>query len=217
LNTPRLITDSNGNAVWQWDNTDPFGDNIPNQSPNGTGNQFVFNLRFPGQYYDVETGLFQNGYRDYDPATGRYPESDPIGLQGGSFSTYAYVGGNPISYIDPTGLNPAMALPLGAAAGGAAEGGALASNPAGWVAAAGLGGYAVGTWANNATGGALSGWLADQGIKVKNWCEASNEDREKHCQTLKNSVLATCASLTGRKKFACFAAAQATYEACMAE
>ena len=51
---------------------------------------FSYNLRYPGQYYDSETGLFQNYFRDFDPAVGRYVESDPIGLKGGSSSTYAY-------------------------------------------------------------------------------------------------------------------------------
>ena len=55
----------------------------------------TYNLRFPGQYYDAETGLNQNMQRDYDPQTGRYVESDPIGLQGG-INTYAYTGDDPI-------------------------------------------------------------------------------------------------------------------------
>jgi RHS repeat-associated protein len=67
---------------------------------------FAYNLRFPGQIFDGQAGLHANGYRDYDPATGRYPESDPIGLWGGSYSTYAYANGNPIGKIDPLGLAP---------------------------------------------------------------------------------------------------------------
>jgi type VI secretion system secreted protein VgrG len=60
-------------------------------------------LRYPGQYFLAETGLSQNYFRDYDPAVGRYVESDPIGLNGGSWSTYAYVNGNPIGATDPEG------------------------------------------------------------------------------------------------------------------
>ena len=60
-------------------------------------------LRLPGQYYDQESGLHYNFFRDYDPATGRYIESDPIGLRGG-VNVYNYAGENPVSHIDPKGL-----------------------------------------------------------------------------------------------------------------
>lgn len=72
----------------------------------------MFNLRFPGQYYDQETGLFYNYFRDYDPQTGRYIESDPIGLRAG-INTYGYVGGNPVNWVDPYGLARFGFRPLG--------------------------------------------------------------------------------------------------------
>ena len=68
-----------------------------------SGRSLPYNLRFPGQIYLAETGLNQNWNRDYDPLTGRYIESDPIGLQGG-INTYGYVGSSPLRYVDPYGL-----------------------------------------------------------------------------------------------------------------
>jgi RHS repeat-associated protein len=65
---------------------------------------FEMNLRLPGQVYDAETGLHYNYFRDYDPATGRYVQSDPIGLSGG-LNPYAYVEGNPVSFVDSNGLD----------------------------------------------------------------------------------------------------------------
>lgn len=104
LDTPRVITDTNGNVVWQWDNSDPFGNNMANENPNGAG-QFTFNLRFPGQYYDRETDLHYNVNRDYDPSVGRYIESDPIGLDGEDVNTYSFVGQDPVNWIDPYALD----------------------------------------------------------------------------------------------------------------
>lgn len=67
------------------------------------------NVILPGQYFDAETGLNYNYRRDYDPATGRYVESDPIGLHGG-INTYAYVDSTPVDTVDPFGLTPAGLL-----------------------------------------------------------------------------------------------------------
>jgi RHS repeat-associated protein len=95
LNTPRRVTDETNNIVWKWEST-PFGET----KPTGT---LEFNLRFSGQYFDNETSIHYNINRDYNPVTGRYIQSDPIGLDGG-FSTFAYVNGNPIMLVDLEGL-----------------------------------------------------------------------------------------------------------------
>ncbi len=94
LGTPRIGTTSIGSADWRWDGN-AFGSTQP------TGAVTV-NLRFPGQYFDAETALFQNWHRVFDSVSGRYLQSDPIGLAGG-LNTYSYVGGNPVGQIDPTG------------------------------------------------------------------------------------------------------------------
>jgi RHS repeat-associated protein len=104
-----VITNTLQQVVWRYESDDPFGNNAPNENPSGLGN-FTCNLRMPGQYYDKETNLQYNDFRDYEPAIGRYVQSDPIGLQGG-INTYAYVGSNPLSYVDPDGLDPSKIPP----------------------------------------------------------------------------------------------------------
>ena len=103
LNTPRAITNQTSQAVWRWDQAEPFGTSPPNENPSGLG-LFTCNLRLPGQYFDKETNLHYNYIRDYDPGIGRYVQSDPIGLRGG-INTYAYALGNPLSKTDPQGLD----------------------------------------------------------------------------------------------------------------
>ncbi|MGD1335290.1 RHS repeat-associated core domain-containing protein [Vibrio harveyi] len=96
LGTPQALTDESGATVWKASYS-PFG------KATVTTEQIKFNLRFPGQYYDAETGLHYNWHRYYDPNTGMYITSDPIGLAGG-INTYAYALNNPAIYTDPTGL-----------------------------------------------------------------------------------------------------------------
>jgi RHS repeat-associated protein len=103
LGTPRQVATTNNGLRWSWDYFGTtFGETLPNENPSGLGN-FTFNLRFPGQYYDVETGTHYNYFRDYEPQTGRYAQSDPIGLQG-AMNTYAYVGSAPLGASDARGL-----------------------------------------------------------------------------------------------------------------
>lgn len=101
LKTPRLATDEKQNIVWRWD-SDAFGYGKAQQDPDGNGKKVKINLRFPGQYYDRESGLHYNHHRDYDPRLGRYIQSDPIGLLGG-VNTYIYVRNNPLIISDPSG------------------------------------------------------------------------------------------------------------------
>ena len=96
LNTPRLITDITNNTKWSWSYSDPHG----NSSPVSTG--LTYNLRFPGQFADQESGLFYNMNRYYNPTIGRYTQVDPIGLNG-CINPYAYVDNNPVNAIDSTG------------------------------------------------------------------------------------------------------------------
>lgn len=99
MGTPRSISDVSGAQIWQWQyQTNPFAE----KQPTGTSG-YTFNLRYAGQYFDAERGVVYNLNRDYDPAVGRYLQSDQIGLAGGP-STYLYVAGNPLAAMDPLGL-----------------------------------------------------------------------------------------------------------------
>ena len=102
LGTPRKVLNDDGDVAWSWDAKEPFGNSVPNENPGGLG-VFKLNLRFPGQWFDTETGLYHNGFRDYHPGLGRYVQSDPLGMEAG-WNTYAYVDQNPLSYSDFLGL-----------------------------------------------------------------------------------------------------------------
>ena len=108
LNAPRKITRPSDNKLrWRWDPT-PFGYALPNENPASLGT-FSYSLRFPGQVYLEESKLNYNYFRDYDSVTGRYVQSDPIGLAGG-LNTYGYVQANPILQVDPFGLSASGAV-----------------------------------------------------------------------------------------------------------
>lgn len=105
LNTPRAVVLPSTNAIiWRWDlATTAFGEHTALADPDADGTNYLFYLRYPGQYFDGETGLHYNYFRDYDPGTGRYAQSDPIGLAAG-MSTFSYVSSSPFGATDPLGL-----------------------------------------------------------------------------------------------------------------
>lgn len=96
IGTPRLVEDDSGNEVWRAD-VDPYGVAQISQK-----SRVEFNLRFPGHYWDAEIALNYNRFRYYDPALGRYIQSDPLGLAGGH-NLYAYCA-NPLADVDTRGL-----------------------------------------------------------------------------------------------------------------
>ncbi|WP_340568935.1 RHS repeat-associated core domain-containing protein [Stenotrophomonas sp. G106K1] len=112
LGTPRLVIDPVRNvAIWEWSNkSEVFGDQIPSADPDGDGVAFDLALRFPGQQATDASGLFYNYQREYDPAVGRYSQSDPIGLMGG-LNSFAYVSGDPTGRTDPLGLADEWYIP----------------------------------------------------------------------------------------------------------
>jgi RHS repeat-associated protein len=100
LDTPRVIVNAANQTVWRWDSA-PYGDTAAEENPNALG-EFSYSLRLPGQQYDGASGQHYNYFRDYEAATGRYVQSDPIGLCGG-IALFAYVDSSPLSFWDPDG------------------------------------------------------------------------------------------------------------------
>jgi len=152
LGRPTFVTDPSGTSVWDGGITTPFGVSL------NTVGAFTQNLMFPGQYRDEETGYDQNWNRTYDPELGRYLQSDPIGLAGG-LNRYAYVGGNPVSYVDPRGLN-STTFPPGSAFGIAASQSAKKAKTAAKT--------------RNIYGLCLSGGFAIGGFGMATYLEAKN-------------------------------------------
>jgi RHS repeat-associated protein len=196
LNTPRRLTGSNNQVVWQWAFS-AFGQEPPTtpdkrftnastkpSTGTTTAAAVTYNLRYPGQVYDAESKLHYNYHRTYDPQTGRYTQPDPIGLDGG-WNRYSYVEGNPLSYTDPMGLylqstwqtifggkTPNISLPNPVGAAGQA---------AGAVGDFG-GGYRDMMDATYGVGGSHNGWAnQDKYFHCRANCEAAQRGRAGQC------------------------------------
>lgn len=102
LDTPRVVVNATGTAVWRWDSA-PFGDTVADVDPSGLGT-FGYALRLPGQQYDAVTGSHYNYFRDYEPGSGRYLQADPLISEGFVDEPYGYAGALPTLFTDSYGL-----------------------------------------------------------------------------------------------------------------
>jgi RHS repeat-associated protein len=199
LNTPRAARDASGKIVWQWE-SDAFGATLANEDPSSSGVKTTVNLRLPGQYFDQETSLHYNYFRDYDPGTGRYVESDPIGLDGG-INTYGYANQNPLKFTDPEGLDP-----FGSGSSTGSRGFTPAPTP--------FDVFTPGTSANNT----FVQSVYQMAHAVKNLC--SSDETEKECEAQYDRDMAECrtySKMAGDKYtyIACKKSAESRLSKCM--
>ena len=175
LGSPLIMTDDEGNVVWEG-MYKPFGEVEVNPKSSITNN-----FRFPGQYYDQETGLHYNYHGYYDPGTGRYLRADPIGLARG-INPYWYVKNNPINSVDLFGLfNPIKGisaignvfLSAWTASSGSVKYGIAASLlPASGTVVGGIPSIALAAWGTWNFKSSMAAW--DRA--VTQWKEALSED-----------------------------------------
>lgn len=213
-----MITNAAQQVVWRRDNQEPFGDSPPDENPSGLG-VFEFDLGFPGQRRDRETGLWYNGERDgYNPAIGGFTQPEPLGLFG-DINLYRYARSNPLSFIDPDGR---QAIPIG---GGAIGGGSGAAG--GFGGLGGFGGKGTGGKSSSGTGsreldealglGGRSGSSASSSDSSSGQqCKPDNKDE---CEELLRIDTSTCNGITrvrgARAGAICHASASQRYAECL--
>jgi len=154
LATPKLLTNASEAVVWKAEHQ-AFGKAVVDEDPDNNSTDVTLNIRYPGQYFDAETGLHYNWHRYYDPNTGRYLQRDLIGLADGP-NPYSYVSQNPLNLWDFTGLI-SLYRP-------GADPGLIERLPPGWGFCGGSDGYSART---------------GRGLK----CDDEEEEKKKKCPT----------------------------------
>jgi len=173
LGTPQELTDASGEVAWSA-HYRAWGEAREVISQAAAKARIANPLRFQGQYFDHETGLHYNRHRYYDPHSGRFVSKDPIGLAGG-FNVFAYVGGNPMTRIDPTGLDFLVVT------GGSRE----RSNPFGHTAL-GVTGAGMYSYGNNT--GWVAGHCRTSRIKLGTGIKQSRSSRARLRRTKRHST-----------------------------
>ncbi len=183
LGTPIQATDRSGIVVWSAQ-YNAFG-RVSVTTPTATDDKLVIesNLRFPGQLEDVETGLYYNWHRYYDPEVGRYVTGDPIGLEGG-VNFYSYVNGNPVNLIDPLGNYSATLpiyrpLPIGPVIG------YCIANP---ILCAAVGVIVVGIIITNPDDGSHAGQRQKEYQRMKDDCDKKPKKTGNKCSDLSREI-----------------------------
>jgi RHS repeat-associated protein len=188
--TPLAVaqTPSGGTATLSWVHANHLGH--PLLTTNATGTAITLAdytpLGFPGQVKTLPH-LWYNRHRDYDPTTGRYIQADPIGLAGDA-NPYGYAKANPLKYIDPEGLNAAIAV-------------------RGAVAVGDLAGAGLWLWCQRSPALCMR-TIGRAAVWVANLCEGENdEEREARCERNLERDLSTCRAMGKRN-------GKAAYEIC---
>jgi len=183
LGSPRLVINTVDGTIVQRMDFDEFGNVLNDTNPGFQP------FGFAGGLYDHDTGLIRFGARDYDPQTGRWTAKDPIRFDAGDTNLYAYVGNDPINYIDPYGLETCViitrnfgflnigthaALYLSRGDGGKP----VLYAPAGSYAARVEGGRAEFAFGENASIAAFTRFHMDRGSKVELYCKNTTQEEE---------------------------------------
>jgi RHS repeat-associated protein len=205
LGTPRVVIDPIRDlAIWRWSNlSEVFGNQSPSVDPDGDSVVFDLSLRFPGQQASNASELLYNYQRDYEQATGRYSQSDPIGLRGG-INTYSYVLSNPLSASDSLGLETCLLTTVVAGnirdhaavftSRGDGSGGPALYDPAGGFGAA--------------NGGGSSGLVTGEAANMSNFTKFYAPQRvEKNCKSTsraeEEAIIDKASSLPSAGPFQC--------------